>query len=218
MFPLTGVRELLRLASHRVTTLLGFFPVAVALTLTPGVATALVVRSTLRGGRRAAFATTLGNSAGVMLWALAAAVGIAAVVAASVTAFTVVKIAGAIVLLAMGLHSVLAKHESPLSARAPRRRSAFRDGLVTSVANPKLAVFFVALFPQFVPEHHAVLPLAVAMALTIVTLDLIWYSTLAWLVGRARTAFTSGPWLRRTQRLTGCVLIGLGARLALERR
>jgi threonine/homoserine/homoserine lactone efflux protein len=195
-----------------------FIPVAAALTVTPGVATALVIRSTISGGRRAAFATTLGNSAGVLAWALMAAVGIAAVVAASVTAFTIVKIAGAVVLLAMGLHSVLSKHEAPQPHLATRHRSAFRDGLVTSLANPKLAVFFVALFPQFVPDHQAVLPLAVAMALIIVVLDLAWYSTLAWLVGRAKAAFTTGPWLRRTQRLTGCVLIGLGARLALERR
>jgi threonine/homoserine/homoserine lactone efflux protein len=195
-----------------------FIPVAAALTVTPGVATALVIRSTLSGGRRAAFATTLGNSAGVMAWALMAALGVAALVAASVTAFTVVKIAGAVMLLAMGLHSVLSKHEAPTVQTRPQNGSAFRDGLLTSMANPKLAVFFVALFPQFVPEHQAVLPLAVAMALIIVALDVVWYSTLAWLVGRARRAFTSGPWLRRTQRLTGCVLIGLGARLALERR
>ena len=199
-------------------TLVTFIPVAAALTITPGVATALVIRSALKGGRRAAFATTVGNSAGVLAWALAAAVGIAAIVAASVTAFTIVKIAGAVVLLIMGLHAVLAKHEAPLAGAAPQHRSAFRDGLVTSIANPKLAVFFVALFPQFVPEHHAVLPLAVAMAAIIVAFDVVWYSTLAYLVARARTAFTSGPWLRRTQRLTGCVLIGLGARLALERR
>src|SRR4051794_9079826 len=199
-------------------TLLIFFPVAIALTLTPGVATALVIRSTLRGGRRAALATTVGNSAGVLAWALAAAVGIAAVVAASVTAFTAIKVAGAVVLLAMGIHALFTKQAPQHLATTPPQRSAFRDGLITSVANPKLAVFFVALFPQFVPEHHAALPLAVAMALIIVAFDLVWYSTLAWLVGRARSAFTRGPWLRRTQRLTGCVLIGLGARLALERR
>src|SRR4051794_2229733 len=144
-------------------TLLTFIPVAAALTVTPGVATALVIRSTLRGGRRAAFATTLGNSVGVLGWAMAAAVGVAAIVAASVTAFTVVKVAGALVLLAMGLHAVLSKQGPHVAIGAAPQRSAFRDGLVTSIANPKLAVFFVALFPQFVPEHHAVLPLAGAM-------------------------------------------------------
>src|SRR4051794_34386132 len=195
------------LTLSQVSALVTFIPVAAALTLTPGVATALVIRSTLSGGRRAAFATTLGNSAGVLAWALAAAVGIAAVVAASVTAFTIVKVTGAVVLLVMGLHALVARNEPLLAAPAPPQRSAFRDGLVTSVANPKLAVFFVALFPQFVPAHHAALPLAVGMAMIIVALDLVWYSALAWLVGRARIAFTRGPWLRRTQRLTGCVLI-----------
>ena len=95
---------------------------------------------------------------------------------------------------------------------------AFRDGLVTSVSNPKLAVFYVALFPQFVPAGTAVLPAAVLMAATIVAFDLVWYSALAWAVTRARRAFVEGPWARRVERLTGVVLVGLGVRLALERR
>ena len=123
-----------------------FVPVAAALTVTPGVATALVIRSALRGGRRAAFATTVGNSMGVLAWALAAAIGVAAIVAASVTAFTIVKIAGAVLLVIMGLHSLLSRHEAPRPDARLQGRSAFRDGLVTSIANPKLAVFFVALF------------------------------------------------------------------------
>jgi threonine/homoserine/homoserine lactone efflux protein len=201
-----------------VQTLVTFIPVAAALTITPGVATALVIRSALKGGRRAAFATTVGNSAGVLAWALAAAIGIAAIVAASVTAFTIVKIAGAVVLLIMGLHAVLTKHEAPLADAAPQHRSAFRDGLVTSIANPKLAVFFVALFPQFVPDGAPVLPSALLMAATIVSFDLVWYSVLAYLVARARRAFVEGPWLTRAQRLTGAVLVALGVRLAFERR
>ena len=125
-----------------------------------------------------------------------------------------------ITLIALGVESFRRARRVEPPRDAPRRagRSAYRDGVVTGLANPKLAVFFVALFPQFVPEHHEALPFAVAMAAIIVAFDIVWYSTLAWLVGRARTAFTRGPWLRRTQRLTGCVLIGLGARLALERR
>ena len=97
-------------------------------------------------------------------------------------------------------------------------RAALREGLITSLANPKLAVFFVALFPQFIPRGAAVLPCALAMAAVIVAVDLIWYSTLAFLVARARRAFVDGGWGRRVERLTGAVLIGLGIRLALERR
>jgi threonine/homoserine/homoserine lactone efflux protein len=89
---------------------------------------------------------------------------------------------------------------------------------VTSLANPKLAVFFVALFPQFIPAGSPVLPSALAMAATIVVLDLVWYSALAYGVARTRRAFVQGAWMRRVERLTGGVLVALGLRLALERR
>lgn len=196
--------------------LLTFLPVAALLTVTPGVATALVIRSAARGGRREAVVTTVGNSLGVLLWAGFAAVGIAAAVAASAEAFTVIKLVGAVVLVVLGVQSLrprAADHEAAPPARAP-----LRDGLLTSLANPKLAVFFAALFPQFVPDGMAFVPAAMAMAGLIVALDLLWYSTLAWGVARTRRAFVEGPWLARAERLTGGVLVGLGLKLAFERR
>jgi threonine/homoserine/homoserine lactone efflux protein len=196
--------------------LLTFLPVAVLLSITPGAATALVVRNAARGGRRHAFLTTSGNSVGVLAWACFAAVGIAAVVAASAAAFDAVKLVGAAVLLVMGVRSLFGPHDGDV--RTTPGRSAFREGLLTSLANPKLAAFFVALFPQFIPRGAPVLPSTLAMAAVIVAVDLIWYSVLALLVTRARQAFTEGGWGRRIERLTGAVLIGLGVRLALERR
>lgn len=196
-------------------TLAAFLPVAVLVTITPGPATAMVVRSAAVGGRRAAFVCTAGNSLGVLAWGLLAAAGLAAVVATSVTAFTVVKLVGAVVLIVLGVQSL--RHR-PAGGRERGAGRAFRDGLVTSVSNPKLAVFYVALFPQFVPAGTAVLPAAVLMAATIVAFDLVWYSALAWAVTRARRAFAESPWARRVERLTGVVLVGLGVRLALERR
>jgi len=195
--------------------LLTFVPVAVLLSLTPGAATALVVRNAARGGRRQAFLTTSGNSIGVLAWGCFAAAGIAAVVAASAEVFDAVKLAGAVVLLVMGVRSLVGSHAGEVSVSG---RSAFREGLLTSLANPKLAVFFVALFPQFIPHGAAVLPRALAMVAVIIAVDLIWYSALALLVARARKAFVDGGWGRRVERLTGAVLIGLGIRLALERR
>jgi threonine/homoserine/homoserine lactone efflux protein len=197
-------------------TLLTFLPVAILLSLTPGVATALVVRNAARGGRRQAFLTTSGNSVGVLAWACFAAVGIAAVVAASAAVFDAVKLVGAALLLVIGLRSLLGRHDADMLTTSGR--SAFREGLVTSLANPKLAAFFVALFPQFIPRGAPVLPSALAMGVVIVAVDLVWYSTLALLVARARKAFIDGGWGRRIERLTGAVLIGLGVRLALERR
>jgi threonine/homoserine/homoserine lactone efflux protein len=98
---------------------------------------------------------------------------------------------------------------------ATREQRAFRDGLVTSLANPKLAVFFIALFPQFVGARGNVLPTTLAMAAMIVCGDFIWYSALAFLASRAKAGFMrsrAGRWLERT---TGGVLIALGLRIAL---
>ena len=130
-------------------TLPAFLPVAAVLTLTPGVATALVVRSAVRGGRREALLVTAGNSLGVLAWAVFAAVGVAAVVAASAELFTTIKLAGAVVLVVLGVQGLLARKTD---APPPPPGTALRVGLVTSLANPKLAVFFVALFPQFIPD------------------------------------------------------------------
>ena len=196
-------------------SLLAFLPVAAVLTLTPGVATALVVRSAVRGGRREALLVTAGNSLGVLAWAVFAAVGVAAVVAASAELFTTIKLAGAVVLVILGVQGLLARKTD---AAPPPPGTALRIGLVTSLANPKLAVFFVALFPQFIPAGTPILPSALGMAATIVALDLVWYSALAWGVARTRRAFVEGAWLLRAERLTGGVLVGLGVRLALERR
>jgi threonine/homoserine/homoserine lactone efflux protein len=200
--------------------LVAFLPVSLVLTLTPGVATALVVRNAVKGGRRRAFYTTAGNSIGVLTWACAAAVGIAAIVATSAMAFSVVKLAGAAVLIVMGIQALFGRND-PAAEPEPAAgsdRAALRDGLITSVSNPKLAVFFVALFPQFLPDGTSALPAALAMGAMIVAFDLLWYSVLAVLVVRTRHAFVDGPWQHRFERFTGAVLVGLGVRLAFERR
>jgi threonine/homoserine/homoserine lactone efflux protein len=196
--------------------LAAFVPVAVLVTIVPGPATAMVVRSAARGGRREALVCTAGNSIGVMAWGALAAAGLAAVVATSAEGFTAVKLAGAIVLIVLGVQSLRGRPPGARAAASTGR--ALRDGLVTSISNPKLAVFYVALFPQFVPVGASVLPAALLMAATIVAFDLVWYSALAYAVTRARRAFVDGPWGRRLERLTGAILVALGVRLAFERR
>jgi threonine/homoserine/homoserine lactone efflux protein len=191
-----------------------FVPIAALVTITPGPATATVVRSAIRG-RRFAFVTVLGNGTGVLTWALLSALGISALVAASEVAFLVLKIVGGVTLVYLGVRSLLGSGDEPL---APCRRTAFRDGLATGLANPKLAVFFVALFPQFVPEGSSVLPAALGMAVLILAFDLAWFSVLALAVDRTRTALVGSAVARRLERLVGAALVGLGVRLALERR
>ena len=192
-----------------------FLPIAALLTLTPGPAMATVVRSAIRG-RRLAFMSALGNSAGVLTWAVLSAFGISALVAASEAAFLVLKLVGGAALVYLGVQSLFG--ESRLEPKRPRQTTAFRDGLATGLANPKLAVFFVALFPQFVPEGSSVLPAALAMAALVVAFDLVWFSLLALLVDRTRRALVGSALARTIERLVGAVLVGLGIRVALEQR
>jgi threonine/homoserine/homoserine lactone efflux protein len=189
-----------------------FLPIAALVTITPGAATAMVIRSAMRGGWRAGLRTIAGNSVGVVTWALLSIAGISALVAASEVAFVVLKITGGCVLVWLGIQSLRRAGAEP---RPERRGRPFRDGLVTSLANPKLAVFFVALFPQFVGERGDVLPTTLLMAAMIVAFDFAWYSTLAVLASRAKAGFMrtrAGRWLERA---TGGVLIALGVRVAL---
>jgi threonine/homoserine/homoserine lactone efflux protein len=193
-----------------------FIPIAALVTITPGPATAMVVRSALGGGWRAGVLTVAGNSIGVIVWALLSVLGVSALVAASEVAFLALKLAGAAVLIWLGVQSILHAGDP---ARIPERTraGAFRSGLVTSLANPKLAVFFVALFPQFVGEGGAVLPTALLMAALIVTFDVAWYTSLAVLVSRAKASFARSRLARRIERATGAVLVALGLRVAFER-
>ena len=200
-------------------TLVSFAGIAVLVSLTPGPATALVVRSAAVRGRREALLVTLGNSTGIFMWAIASVLGISALVAASETAFWALKIVGAVVLLCLGIRALRGSRPSE-DGEGPARsgRTAYGNGLMTSFANPKLAVFFIALFPQFVPNGDAVLPTTLAMALLLIAVDLVYFSLLALVVARAHHAVVSSKLARRIERLTGAVMIGLGVRVALERR
>jgi RhtB (resistance to homoserine/threonine) family protein len=196
-----------------------FIPVAALLTITPGAGTAMVVRNALRGGWRTAVLTVAGNSVGVVVWAVLSVLGISALVGASEVAFLVLKLTGAAVLVWLGVQSLLRAGRADSAPVTPLvRRRAFRDGLLTSITNPKLAVFFIALFPQFVEDRAAVLPTTLLMAALIVVFDFAWYSGLAVLVSRAKREVMRTRVARWIERTTGAVLIALGARVALEQR
>jgi threonine/homoserine/homoserine lactone efflux protein len=201
-----------------------FLAVAAAVTLIPGPAVALLLQVAAVHGRRAALANIAGNSVGVLTWGLLSAAGVSAVVAANRVAYEVLHLAGAAFLLWLGLRALLARRADPHVVAAPDRSSAprpaltaARKGLVNSLANPKLAVFFVSLFPQFIKPGTAVLPAALAMAAVIVIFDVVWYGTVAMLVDRVREALAERL-LRRLERLTGAVLLLFGIRLATEAR
>jgi threonine/homoserine/homoserine lactone efflux protein len=199
-------------------TLVSFAGIAVLLSLTPGPATALVVRSAALHGRREALHVVFGNSTGIMLWALASVLGVSALVAASEAAFVGLKVVGAAVLLYLGIQALrgsgAAREDDPTRVR----RTAYGNGLMTSFANPKLAVFFVALFPQFLAEGQSVFLTTLAMALLLIAVDLAYFTILAFAVSRARHAVIGSTLARRIERGTGAVMVALGLRMALDRR
>jgi threonine/homoserine/homoserine lactone efflux protein len=199
-------------------TLVSFAGIAVLVSVTPGPATALVVRSAALHGRREAMLTTLGNSTGILMWALASVLGISALVAASEAAFWVLKVVGAVVLIWLGARALFGDRRPQTADGGAAGRSAYGAGLVTSFANPKLAVFFIALFPQFLHAGDSVLATTLAMALLLIAVDLVYFTLLALMVSRARRAVVGSALARRVERLTGAVMVGLGVRVALERR
>jgi threonine/homoserine/homoserine lactone efflux protein len=198
-----------------------FVPIAIVVTVTPGPATALVIRSALRGGRRAALATIAANSLCVLVWAALSVLGMSALVAASATAFAALKVVGAAVLVHLGVQALRRAgrgEEIVVGGRGLPAKIAFRDALLTGITNPKLAVFFVALFPQFVPAGAPVLGTALLMAATIVALDVVWYGALSAAVIRVRRGVIGRRVATWLERATGAVLIALGVRVALDAR
>jgi threonine/homoserine/homoserine lactone efflux protein len=193
-----------------------FLAIAIVVTITPGPGTPTVLRVAPRYGRRAATQAILGNGVGVLFWGALSAVGVSSLILASTIAYDVLRVAGAAMLIAIGLRSLVTRHVAQRD-EGRARPAGWRAGLVTSVSNPKLSAFFVALFPQFVRPGAPVLPLALAMAATIVLFDLLWFSTLAFTVDRARTILAT-PLRRSLERFAGAVMVGFGVKLAAEAR
>jgi threonine/homoserine/homoserine lactone efflux protein len=201
-----------------------FVGAAVLVAMVPGPSTAMILRQTVRAGRGAGFATVLGNETGILVWGLAAALGLSALVAASEVAYGVLRVAGAAVLVAFGAQSLLrarggrpAPAEAPPAPPATPRRS-YALGMVTVLANPKAAVFAISFLPQFVPAGSGVPLTAALLAVVWAVVDTAWYGVLIWLVGRARSVVERPAVRRRLERVSGVVLIGLGLRVATESR
>jgi threonine/homoserine/homoserine lactone efflux protein len=208
-------------------TSLPAFLVAVALiSASPGPAMALILRRAALRGFRGAVPTVLGLEAGLYVWALLAAGGFAALVAASEVAFVVLRVVGAAVLIVLGLRAWRAAWRSrgrahdgvpatvPAGASEPARWRAFGEGAVVQLANPKAAVFMLAFYPQFVPADRPLFATTAVLALVQVMFETGFYLALAAGVARAGTWFRRPAIRRRLEAVSGTVLVGLGLRVA----
>jgi threonine/homoserine/homoserine lactone efflux protein len=192
--------------------------VSAILIVTPGPDTALVIRNALRSGAGAASATALGVGLGSLAWAIAAVLGVAIILESSVIAFTAFKLAGAAYLLFLGVRSILgrASPSQPVETR-PFGGSGLGQGLLNNLLNPKAGAFFVTVLPQFVAPKDAPSRL-VLMMVAYEVMVVGWLVAYGLIVSRARRRLVGSRIQRWMERATGAVLMGLGARLALEKR
>ncbi|MEU5941751.1 LysE family translocator [Micromonospora sp. NPDC047548] len=191
--------------------------------LSPGPDFAIVVRRAAVSGRARGMATAAGIAAGVFVWAVAAATGVATLLAASAVAFTVVKVGGAAYLTWLGVRALIAAARGgagtlggPAGEDDTTMLAAFRQGLLCNVLNPKAAVFFVALMPQFLRPDATVVDAALVAGVA-AAVALVWFFGVANLVAAMRRLLDR-PRVRRTlDAVTGVALIALGVRLAATR-
>jgi threonine/homoserine/homoserine lactone efflux protein len=208
------------------TSFVAFLGISAVVIATPGQDTALTIRNTLLGGRAAGIATAAGVAAGQLSWTVAAAVGLTALLVASEAAFTAVRLLGAAYLVYLGAHSLwqAVRPSAPgdiTIARgrvglAPRR--ALRSGVLSNLGNPKMAVFFSSLLPQFIEPGPGAGAGMLALGIVFVSMTFAWLSGYALVVARAGNALRRPRVRRAIDAVSGAVLLAFGGRLAAEDR
>ena len=196
-----------------------FITAGILLNLTPGPDTVYILGRSIAQGREAGVASALGISAGSIFHTFAAALGLSAILATSALAFGTIKLIGGAYLVFLGIKMLLDRRKQLSLPSNFRRRStiaAFRQGVLTNVLNPKVALFFLAFLPQFIdPASRTKVPAFLALGLTFVTTGTIWCLVLAWFASafseRLRANETVGQWLNWA---AGGLFVLLGLRLA----
>lgn len=203
--------------------LAAFVAVSAVVICVPGPDTALIVRNTLTGGRRSGIATAGGIVCGIAVWTVAAALGLAALLSASEPVFRALQLAGAGYLVYLGLQSLLTAIRGPgkpgpygIGARLASPSVAFRQGLLSNLGNPKIAVFFVSLLPQFVTPAGEPAVALIVLGLLFSAMGLAWLALYAVVVAKAGE-FLRGPARRTIDAVTGAILVLFGLRLAVDR-
>ncbi|RCU46576.1 LysE family translocator [Haloplanus salinus] len=203
------------------TTLAAFVPAALAVVLAPGPDTMYVVTRSLGDGRAAGVVAGCGTATGVLVHTAAAVAGLAALLRASAAAYAVVKYAGAAYLCYLGVRLLLSgeSFDPTLDDRTRSLATSYRRAVVINVTNPKVAVFVLAFFPQFVPAA-ADAPVGMSiLGVVYAGLSLLYLAGVALFAGRVRTRLLGSTRASRAVRyLSGSVLIGFGVRLVLDER
>jgi len=203
--------------------LIAFCIAAGLLTIAPGLDTALVLRTAAAEGPKGAALASLGVVLGCLTWGAAVAFGLGTLLAASQLAFSVLKWAGALYLVWLGVNLILrprSRFELELADRvsAPGNGSWLVRGFLTNLLNPKVGVFYVSFLPQFLPAHVPAGPFIFLLAALHALLGLVWFALLITATRPVARALKRPAVVRRLDRLTGLVFLGFGVKLALVRQ
>ena len=201
-------------------SLLAFTLAASLLTLTPGLDTALILRTAAVEGRAQAWRAALGINAGCLLWGAAVAFGLGALLAVSELAYTLLKYCGAAYLCWLGLNLLLRPRTAlaPTTGEGGTASNGFLKGLLGNVLNPKIGIFYVSFLPQFIPQGQPLIGWTFGLVAIHVLLGLLWSLTL---IGATRTlgeTLRKAAVIRWLDRVTGVVFLLFAAKLALSRR
>lgn len=203
--------------------LIPFLLVVAVLTVTPGPDMVLVTRNGIRGGASVAWWTGFGCCTGIAVHATATVAGLAALLAASATAFTVLKLAGAGYLAYLGARMLWESRRGTAgparetSRPPPDRVAAYRQGLVCNLLNPKIALLFLTLLPQFVSAGEPRLATSAVLAAVFLGIAVLWWRLFSLAVGGIGRLLGTDPVRHILDRVAGVVLIVLGVRVAFER-
>ncbi|HEY6070788.1 MAG TPA: LysE family translocator [Chthoniobacterales bacterium] len=196
-----------------------FLATGILLNLTPGPDTVYILGRSMAQGREAGVASALGISLGSIFHTCAAALGLSAILATSAIAFGTIKLLGGAYLIFLGIKMVIDRRKQlslPSNFRRRTTMAAFRQGILTNILNPKVALFFLAFLPQFIdPASNIKIAAFIILGLSFVTTGTIWCLILAWFASvfseRLRKNETISQWLNRT---AGALFVFLGIRLA----
>jgi threonine/homoserine/homoserine lactone efflux protein len=201
--------------------LLAFSAFSLLLAITPGPDFALVTRNALAFGRRGALLTCAGLTAGVAVWVVSSAVGLAVVLERSTVLYTIVRVAGAAYLTYLGVRTLWSSRRppAPLHVEPQRLTSHSRiwsQGMLSASLNPKLGAFFVSVLPQFIDPHASPLAQSLILGAIFLVIGIAWMTLYGLSVSRLRDALMSTRVRQWLSRITGVALLGFGAKLLAD--
>lgn len=210
-----------------IESLWAFLAISALVIVTPGPDTLVTVRNALIGGRGAGIATAFGVATGQIIWVLATSLGLVALLLASEPLFNAIKLLGAIYLMWLGLQAITHAVRSNIATpglegknERPRLRptQAFRHGLLSDLGNPKMAVFFASVLPQFAPQGEGMLSALVLLGFVFAALALAWLTLYSIAVTAVGGILARSSVRRTVEGTMGGILVLLGLRLVVEQR